>query len=86
MPGPYISVGRLGSAGAGGLPSTPMKARPEDIDWVRLMDPSMLVGGVIHPPSYMPGMPPWTPYIMLLLLLLLWLRLLLGTAWLPLDS
>lgn len=36
------------------------------------MDPSMLVGGVIHPPSssYMPGMLPWTPYIMLLLLLL----------------
>lgn len=43
----------------------------------------MLVGGVIHPPSssYMPGMPPWTPYIMLLLLLLL-----VGTAVLPAES
>lgn len=43
----------------------------------------MLVGGVIQPPSYMPGMPPWTPYIMLLLL---WLLLLLGAELLPLES
>lgn len=43
----------------------------------------MLVGGVIHPPSssYMPGIPPWTPYIMLLLLLLL-----LGAVLLPAES
>lgn len=43
----------------------------------------MLVGGVIHPPSssYIPGMPPWTPYIMLLLLLLL-----LGAVLLPAGS
>lgn len=43
----------------------------------------MLVGGVIHPgsSSYMPGMPPWTPYIMLLLLLLL-----LGAAVLAAES
>lgn len=46
------------------------------------MDPSILVGGVIQPPSssYMPGMPPWTPYIMLLLL---WLVLLPGAVLLP---
>ncbi|ROV93784.1 hypothetical protein VSDG_07023 [Cytospora chrysosperma] len=47
IPGPYTSAATLGSTWDAGPLPTPMSAN-EDIDWLRFMDSSMLVVGVVQ--------------------------------------
>jgi len=50
IPAEYMSPARVGSGGPTGLASTPIMAKP-DKEWLRLIPPSTLVGGVCHPVS-----------------------------------
>lgn len=56
IPVEYMSPATDGSTWPAVLVSTPIMARP-DMEWLRLMPPSTLVGGVFQPVSslYRPG-------------------------------
>ena len=65
MPAEYMSPATEGSTWPAALVSTPIMARP-DMEWLRLMPPSTLVGGVFQPVSslYRPGTVECVEYIM----------------------